>query len=465
MKALQSLCRALVGADESKQQVAGEDASTHWRIRLPGIPKATAGLMLALFLGFLLTEYFNPGLFIMKPGPRALFQPWRVFTQALVTTTPLGVIAALAATWWSVGLLEEDRGSRQALYFVLGGAVTGGIVGFVLKGVQGPTTIVFAALGALVWTRLNTGVRLNEHRQLQGTTLAALLLGSTVLVSAAQGLGPLLSVWAAVVAGAWCARQAGDVVCVVARTYEQPVPQWLDQRAGRVDVALQEHDVHDVAQRLKTQLSDEVRVIREARFIREAPPQFSELASLRCLQCGEPTSPTDRFCVACGAYQAPAEPSPPRAARTASLAFKVLVGLAIYGVVGGVIAFAVIHHRQEPLVEAAASPVDDALTTVQKRRIIEENERRQWFFRKRALLVLGVNVLVGLLMLGLAFWSKRAPLPALFVASATYLVVTVVSILQNPAAAPLAWIERVVVVAILVVAFRRTYVMGPRAVP
>jgi len=447
---------------QDSEHVQHEDVAgaPYWSIRVPGLPKATAGMLLAVLLGFLLTEHFNPTLFAMKTGARAIFQPWRVFTQAFVTSTPLGALAALVATWWSVGILEEDRGPRQALYFTLAGAVAAGLVGLALPGVRGPGSLVFAALGALAWTRLEVGVKLSSTRQLDGRTLAALVFGASVAIYALQGLGPLFSTWVAIVAGAWCARQAGDQVCVLSRTYQQAVPRWLDSRLADLDVAIDDNDIGGVAKKLKTQLAKEVEEIKRP------PAVVSERDRLSCASCGAPTAPTDRFCMGCGQAQALGTQQSTFRGGGTRFAFGVLIGLAIYTAVVGTIAFAVIHQQQQPIIEAARSQERlDGLTSAERHRIAEENDRRNWPLRKRALLVLGVNLMIATLFLGLAFWSKRAPLPALLVASAIYLVITVLTILQSAGGSPISWVGRVVVIYLLVTAIRRAYVTSPRAIP
>jgi membrane associated rhomboid family serine protease len=449
-KPLAILVETMVEFDERAQGVRTDTELQRWRLRLPGLPKATAGVLLAIALGFVLTEFVNPSLFVLRPGLRGLLQPWRLVTQAFVTTTPLSLVLALGATWWSVGVLEEDRGPKQALRFVLTGAAAAGVVGLVLEGVHGPRTLVFAALGALVWSRLRVGVRLSAHQRVEGTTLAALLLCSTVILEAPLGLGPLVSVWAAVVAGALCAHRAGYSISVVARTYDQPVPDWLSQLANRVDAAAQEHGIRSVGQLLRTQLHKEVREIRQASFRAADAP-------LRCGDCGEETSLAERFCSACGAYQPPASALQPPTGN-ASLAFLVLAALSLYFVVGGLTDFRVIWDQRQAFVEATATPIPDSITAAEKQRIIESNERRSSFWKKDALLALGMKSSVGLLLLALAFRSKRAPFSALVAAFVIYLSVTVATIVQAPAGPPLAWIGRVFIVTTFVAAIRRTYV-------
>jgi hypothetical protein len=51
------------------------------------------------------------------------------------------------------------------------------------------------------------------------------------------------------------------------------------------------------------------------------------------------------------------------------------------------------------------------------------------------------------------------------VASAIYLVITVLTIVQSAGGSPISWVGRVVVIYLLVTAIRRAYVTSPRAIP
>jgi hypothetical protein len=64
--------------------------------------------------------------------------------------------------------------------------------------------------------------------------------------------------------------------------------------------------------------------------------------------------------------------------------------------------------------------------------------------------LLGVNVILSVVMIALYLWGKRAPLAALLVATATYLVVIVLNGLADPRTLAQGMILKIVIVMILV---------------
>ena len=63
--------------------------------------------------------------------------------------------------------------------------------------------------------------------------------------------------------------------------------------------------------------------------------------------------------------------------------------------------------------------------------------------------VLIVNLILGAVMVGLAIWSRRAPLPAVLVATATYAVVLVGNAIMDPTTIGQGLILKIVVIAVL----------------
>jgi hypothetical protein len=64
--------------------------------------------------------------------------------------------------------------------------------------------------------------------------------------------------------------------------------------------------------------------------------------------------------------------------------------------------------------------------------------------------VLIVNCIIAAIMAVLAFWSRRAPLPAVLVATATYVVVVVADAIADPATLAQGWLMKIIIIALLI---------------
>jgi hypothetical protein len=63
--------------------------------------------------------------------------------------------------------------------------------------------------------------------------------------------------------------------------------------------------------------------------------------------------------------------------------------------------------------------------------------------------VLAVNGVLAAIMVGLALWSRRSPLPAVIVATATYVVVIVTNGIADPATLGQGWIVKLIIILFL----------------
>ena len=64
--------------------------------------------------------------------------------------------------------------------------------------------------------------------------------------------------------------------------------------------------------------------------------------------------------------------------------------------------------------------------------------------------ILWINMILATMMIGLAIWARRSPLPAVLIATATYLVVIVASGIADPRSLGQGWIIKLIVIAFLV---------------
>lgn len=165
--------------------------------------------------------------------------------------------------------------------------------------------------------------------------------------------------------------------------------------------------------------------------------------AVECGSCGKPIRGGDEFCEACGARVSDELKSALRARLEASHtgyaehtkklrgAQTTIAALAVLFVIGGVIFFfitrgqldearAMLSDRSDS--EMLLEPTLGAATVGELKAAIE---REPWK-------VLGLNLFLAAVMLGLWIWSKRAVLPAIISALGIYVTVIVASALHDP---------------------------------
>lgn len=182
--------------------------------------------------------------------------------------------------------------------------------------------------------------------------------------------------------------------------------------------------------------------------------------SVPCSACEQPIRRGDEFCATCGApvsREAKAAllarlevthvafATQIKKVRSAQTTIAVLSGLFV---VSGILFFFITRGQaddaltqlaglndSETLVEAVAGA-----TTVGELRGALEREPYQ---------VLGLNLFLAVVMLGLWFWSKRATLPAIITAFGIYVAVLVASALQDPTTLAQGVVLKIIVIAAL----------------
>ena len=68
--------------------------------------------------------------------------------------------------------------------------------------------------------------------------------------------------------------------------------------------------------------------------------------------------------------------------------------------------------------------------------------------------ILAVNFILAAIMIGLSFWARRSPLPAVLIATATYAVVIVANAIVDPATIGQGMIMKIIVIGLLVKGIR-----------
>ncbi len=152
---------------------------------------------------------------------------------------------------------------------------------------------------------------------------------------------------------------------------------------------------------------------------------------IKCSACGVIVKPNDRFCGACGHEMPAAETYLHR--DNLKKATGAITWLAVLFAVSGLFMFYLSNQQAEKAMTNLAGM--DAAATYPK--LIDGHSysvgelRKQIVWEPRGILI--VNGILAAVMAGLAVWSRRSPLPAILIATATYAVVTVTSGLLDPA--------------------------------
>src|SRR4051794_16139524 len=180
-----------------------------------------------------------------------------------------------------------------------------------------------------------------------------------------------------------------------------------------------------------------------------------------CGACQKTVRSGDEFCQGCGVAVPPEQRKRlkdnydvanvdflPHAQRV-ERAQKTIGALSVLFVLGGVVFFFITRSNGEKALEQlagaeASAPLAQTIAGAETVGALRDAlERAPWQ-------VLGLNLFLAVVMLGLWVWSKRAVLPAIITALAIYLAVLVGSALWDPSSIAQGILMKVVVVAALV---------------
>ncbi len=169
--------------------------------------------------------------------------------------------------------------------------------------------------------------------------------------------------------------------------------------------------------------------------------------AVQCRACGAAAKPYDSFCGKCG--QAMPPPQLIGHEKLVKQATQAIYVLAVLFLVSGLLLYSL---SKENTAQALAKlqtmdpdqvlpqAIDGVTYTVRELR-----SRLQW----ESTGTLVANLILAAAMAALGLWSKRAPLAAIVVATALYLVVLVVATIVDPASLTHGLILKIVVVAVL----------------
>jgi hypothetical protein len=168
---------------------------------------------------------------------------------------------------------------------------------------------------------------------------------------------------------------------------------------------------------------------------------------INCAACGTVAKPYDRFCGKCGAAMPTAEDhANKKLVKDATGAIKILAALFL---IFGIFMFFVVKGQADTVLVKLQGMAPDAAfpTQIEGRTYTVGEVRKQVAWEPWGVLI--VNLIVAAIMVGLALWSKRSPLPAVMVAAATYIVVVVSSAISDPHTLTQGWIVKIIVISYL----------------
>ena len=173
---------------------------------------------------------------------------------------------------------------------------------------------------------------------------------------------------------------------------------------------------------------------------------------IKCIACGATTKPYDRFCEKCGHAMPSAEERTHQ--KRVKDATGAIGGLAILFVIFGTIMFFVTKSQSAVALLKLQSMSPDSIipTPINGVTYTVGALRHQILWETWSVLI--VNLVLAAVMTGLYIWGKRAPLAAVLVATATYLVVIVTNAIIDPKTIGQGIYLKIIIVALLVKGIR-----------
>jgi hypothetical protein len=169
---------------------------------------------------------------------------------------------------------------------------------------------------------------------------------------------------------------------------------------------------------------------------------------VKCPACDAVAKPYDRFCGSCGKPMPSAEDRAlQKNVKQATGAIKIL---AVLFVLSGVAFFFITKGQADTALTQmqAMDPAAPYPTAINGRTYTVGELRHELAWEPWGVLI--VNLILAVIMVALALWAKRAPLAAVLVATATYIVVIVYGGIMDPASLGQGWIVKLIIIAFLI---------------
>lgn len=188
----------------------------------------------------------------------------------------------------------------------------------------------------------------------------------------------------------------------------------------------------------QTELSINGKTIPDTRYVP---------ADLRCPACNAEIQLLDEFCTKCGhALGKPERFLDRRSVQGAATTIRILAVL--FAFFGLIMFYATADTTTKALDNLSQFQDDEILEPIDGVTYTAGELRKQILWEHRGVLV--VNLILSVLMLILAWWSKRKPLAAILIATAVYAVVQVLSAIVDPATIVQGILIKIIVIAVLV---------------
>jgi hypothetical protein len=170
--------------------------------------------------------------------------------------------------------------------------------------------------------------------------------------------------------------------------------------------------------------------------------------TVKCPACSKVVIPNDRFCLSCGA-ELPTAEHYDRLKRVgdATSAIRILAWLFL---ISGVVMFFISQSQADETLKKLSSLAADAIIPGAgggvSYSVAELRAQAAW----EPWGVLIINAILAAVMAILSFWGRKSPLSAVIIATGTYVVVTVLSAIADPASLAQGMYIKIFIVAILV---------------
>ena len=174
----------------------------------------------------------------------------------------------------------------------------------------------------------------------------------------------------------------------------------------------------------------------------------------KCAACGTQAKPYDRFCGKCGQAMPTAEDRQnEKKVKEAVNAVRVLA--ALFFVSGLLVWFATKTQADGAIAKLGLEAMDPSAVLPQEingRRWTAGELLKELQWEPTGMLL--INMILCVAMLALSFWAKRAPLPAVLAATATYAVVLVTNAIADPRTLGQGVIFKIIIIAFLIKGIR-----------
>jgi hypothetical protein len=188
----------------------------------------------------------------------------------------------------------------------------------------------------------------------------------------------------------------------------------------------------------ETELRIDGKLIPDTRFVPE---------DLRCPACNTEIQLLDEFCAKCGHdLGTPARFLGQRSVQGATSAIRLLA--ALFAIFGIIMFFVTRGPTQDALRTLANFDDQETLQPIDGVTYTAGELRKRVVWEHRGALV--ANLLLSVIMLVLAWWSRFKPLAAILIATAIYAAVQVISAIMDPATIAQGIVLKILVIAILV---------------